>query len=244
MIGYEIRRRLHFKPAEFELVIEKREKRACRKGCAIGSKAVVTAPAPNHILTKCKATESLLAYIAVSKVLDRQPLYHLEKSIEQRYHWHIPRHTMARWLIQLSDKLQPLINLMKDEILSYDIAAIDATILQVLAEPGRSPETNSQAYCIRGGPPDKKIILYEYNAYCQKNYVTELFTEYKGVIHCDAAPVFNGIAKQKDITLSYCHAHARRKFEQIEKANKKSNYSVSDPPTPLLQNEIRKVKRV
>lgn len=171
IIGYEVRQRLNFQPAIFELLIEKREKRACRKGCGQnedeiknGNRAVVTAPAPNHILSKCKASESLLAYIAVSKVLDRQPLYHLEKSIDQRYGWHIPRQTMARWMIQLSDKLQPLINLMKDEVIGYDIAALDATTLQVLEEPGRSPETKSQAYCIRGGPPDKRVILYEYNA--------------------------------------------------------------------------------
>ena len=46
----------------------------------------------------------------------------------------------------------------------------------------------------------------------------------------NAGPVFNGLKTPKtqstpnNITLSYCHAHARRKFEQIEKAHKKSNH--------------------
>ena len=39
---------------------------------------IVTAALPERILPKCRVTESLLAYIAVSKVLDRQPIYHLE----------------------------------------------------------------------------------------------------------------------------------------------------------------------
>lgn len=216
VIGYETSQRLNYQPAVFELITEKREKVACRKGCC----GVVSAPLADRILPKCKATESLLAYIAVSKVLDRQPLYHLEKKITDRHHWHIPRQTMARWLIQLSESLQPLVNQMKEVILEYDIAAIDATGLQVLNEPNRPAQLKSYAYCIRGGPADKQVILYEYNAYSQKNYVEETLLDFKGILHCDASSVYNQIQKNPDIKLSYCHAHARRKFEQIVKASK------------------------
>ena len=219
VIGYESSSKLHHKPAEYEVVITKREKMACRYGC---EHQLVTAPLTPHILPRCRVTESLLAYICVSKVLDRQPLYHLEKSIEQRHHWHIARSTMARWMIQLSEKLQVLVNLMKDELEHYDVASIDATTLQVLNEPGRRPDSPSYVYCIRGGPPDKKVILYEYNAYRQSEYVeTEALPTFKGVIHCDAGAVFNRVGQREGVTLSYCHAHARRKFEQIEKASQK-----------------------
>ena len=142
VIRYETSDRLNYQPAVFEMLIEKREVVACNKGCG---KSIQTAPLPLRILPKCKVSESLLAYIAVAKVLDRQPLYHLEKKIEQRHHWRLPRQTMARWLIQLSDPLQPLINLMKETIVDYDIAAIDATTFQVLREPLRAPEKKSYA---------------------------------------------------------------------------------------------------
>ena len=45
--------------------------------------------------------------------------------------------------------------------------------------------------------------------------------DFKGVIHCDAGAVFNRIGTRDGVTLSDCHAHARRKFEQIEKASGK-----------------------
>ena len=218
-IRYEIKRLLNHIPAVYEMIIQKREVLACKKGC---KQSIVTAPVVPHILPKARASESLLSYICVSKVLDRQPLYHLEKKIEREHDWHIPRKVMSRWMIQLSEKLQPLVNLMKEEIMDYDIAAIDATTLQVLNEPKRPAETKSQAYCIRGGPPGKEVTLYEYNGYKQKDYVTELFTEYTGIISSDASPVFNGIDAKKDIQLSYCHAHARRKFETIEAVRKRS----------------------
>ena len=110
-IKYEKKRLLNYQPAVFEIIHQKREVLACKKGCV---SQIVTAPAPKHILPKSSATESLLAFISVSNVLDRQPLYHLEKRIEREYGWNIQRKTMARWMIQLADKLQPLINLMKE----------------------------------------------------------------------------------------------------------------------------------
>ena len=54
-----------------------------------------------------------------------------------------------------------------------------------------------------------------------KGYVDETLHWFKGVLHCDASPVFNKIGAKETVTLSYCHAHARRKFEQIEKAAQK-----------------------
>ena len=214
VIRYETKHQLHYIPATMEVQVIKREVMACRKGCG----NIGTAPVQPHILPKARVTESLLAYIVVSKVLDRQPLYHLEKKLEREHDWHISRNTMARWMILLADKLQPLINLMKDEVLGYDIASIDATTIQVLNEPNRASETKSQAYCIRGGPPGKEVTLYEYNGYKQRDYVTDLFADYKGSISSDASPVFNGLKLNPQIRMSYCHAHARRKFDVIEKA--------------------------
>jgi len=216
--GFQCSSRLHVIPAQFEVVTEKREKLSCPNGC---EGQFVTAPLPLRVLPKSIASESLIAHISVSKVLDRQPLYHLEKTMEHRFGWKIGRNLMARWMITVADKLQPLINLMKYQVENYDIAAIDATSFQVLKEEYRKPELKSYAYCIRGGPPDKSVILYEYNAYMQKGYVDETLHWFKGVLHCDASPVFNKIGGKPDVTLSYCHAHARRKFEQIEKAAKK-----------------------
>ena len=218
VIRYNETSRLNRIPAKMEVIIEKREVVACRKGCEGSPKS---APAPKRAIQKCKATESLLAYIAISKVLDRQPLYHLERKINREHHWLIGRSTMSRWMCQLSEKLQPLINLMQDQLIGYDIASIDATSLQVLREPGRPPEKKSNVYCIRGGPPGKEVTLFEYNAYSHRDYIADVFEAFQGTIHVDAHPEYDTGNKRSDITLSLCHAHARRNFEKIYKATKK-----------------------
>ncbi|CAL7961892.1 conserved hypothetical protein [Gammaproteobacteria bacterium] len=215
VIGYETNEIINYEPAVYEIIVEKREKVACTCGCSDCS--ITVAPKPEHILPKSKVSESFLANIIVSKMLDRQPLYHIEKILQSRYGIKITRNTMARWVIDSSHMLQPLVNFFQDEILSYPIAAMDATSLQVLKEEGRKAQTKSYVYCIRGGPPDKKSTVYEYNAVLHKIFLGSWFDGYKGKIHCDAGNVFDDLGETPDILLSYCNAHARRKFEPIAK---------------------------
>ena len=119
---------------------------ACPKGC---DQSVETAKKPWHVLPKIKATHALLAHIIVSKFIDRQPLYHLEKQFDQRFGMSISRRCMADWLIDLTPQYQLLLNLLKDEIINYPVASLDATTLQVLREPNRSATKKSYAYCFR-----------------------------------------------------------------------------------------------
>ncbi len=218
IIGYAISEVINLIPEIFEVIVEKREKAACPNKCKY---SVVVAPKPKHILPKSKVSESFLANIIVSKIDDRQPLYHLEKSFKYRHGIDIPRNTMSHWIIESGLKLQPLVNLLQDQILDYEISALDATSLQVLKEPGRPPQRKSYAYCFRGGPPGREAILYEYNATEHKEFLKNWFADYEGTIHTDADPFFDDLAITPGIQLSYCNAHARRKFEPIAKAVQK-----------------------
>ena len=160
VINHQRHERLNYIPPVYEVIVELREVVACPKGCR---GEMVTAEKPRHILPKAKVTESVLAHIIVSKLDDRQPYYHLEKQFDKRAGFTYSRQTMARSTIDCANPLQPLFNLMKDEVIDYDVGALDATTLQVLNEPGRPARRKSYAYCFRGGAPGKAVILYEYN---------------------------------------------------------------------------------
>jgi transposase len=215
VIRYETKELLHYQPAVFEMIEQRREVGACPKGCDGG---MITAPAPLHVLPKAKVSEAFLSFLVVSKLDDRQPLYHLEKQLSERYGVDCSRQTMARWLIELIEPLQPIYNLLKDEVIDYDIASCDATTLQVLNEPGRDAETKSYVYCIRGGPPDKSVVLYDYNDKLHKAFVDDWFTGFKGYLHVDGDNFFERVGKTADLV--HCNAHARRKFEPIAKGTK------------------------
>jgi len=216
IIRYETKELFHYQPAVVEIIEQRREVAACPQGC---DGSIITAPAPLQILPKIGATEEFLSFLAVSKLDDRQPLYHLERQLSERHGIDVSRQTMARWLIALVEPLRPIYNLLKDCIIEYDVASCDATTLQVLKEPGRAAETKSYVYCMRGGPDGKGVILYDYNAKEHKHFVHNWFTGFKGYLHTDADNFFDSVGSD-NAELVYCNAHARRKFEQIAKANK------------------------
>ncbi len=237
LVKYETKEAIHYQPAIFEIQVEKREVLACPKGCE-GS--MVTAETPKQLLPKTKSTAELLAHIAVSKIIDRQPLYHLEKQFDARYHVNISRQTMAKWMIGLAGAFQPLINLLKDTLLSYDVAGLDATSLQVLNEPERKAQTKSSVYCIWGGAPGREVVLYDYNARHHKIFLEELLSGYNGYVHVDASPLSEDLVIGGLISLCKCNAHARRKFEEIVKATKNPGLAKE---AMRFYREIYKVER-
>ena len=215
VIRYESRELIHYQPAVFEIIEQRREVAACPQGC---EGEIKTAALPQTILPKIKVTETFLAFLVTSKCEDRQPLYHLEKQLRDRYSVDCSRQSMARWMIDLTTPLQPIYNLLKDYVIDYDVASCDATTLQVLNEPGRAAQTKSYVYCIRGGPPQQAVILYVYNDRLHQSFVHEWFSGFNGYLHVDGDNFFDDIGQVAKLV--HCHAHARRKFEPIAKATK------------------------
>jgi transposase len=125
---------------------------------------------------------------------------------------------MARWLIDLMFPLRPIYNLLKDGVIDYNIASCDATMLQVLNEPGRRAETKSYVYCVRGGEPGKGVVLYEYNDVLHKQFVKEWFEGFNGYLHVDGDNFFELVGEFANLV--NCNAHARRKFEPIAQSAK------------------------
>ncbi|MGE0207414.1 MAG: IS66 family transposase [Candidatus Babeliales bacterium] len=217
VIRYETKRLMHHQQAIHEIIEQRREVVVCKNGC---DGEIITAPAPLHVLPKVKATEAFLSFLVVSKLEDRQPLYHLEKQLNERFGIDCSRQTMARWLIDLMPKLQPIYNLLKETVIDYDVASCDATTLQVLNEPGRAAETKSYVYCMRGGPPSQSVVLYEYNDKLHKAFVKNWFEEFHGYLQVDGDNFFELVGEVDNVHLVNCHAHARRKFEPIAQSAK------------------------
>lgn len=216
VIRYETKESIHYQPCVIEIIEQRREIAVCPKGC---DGSIMTAPAPLHILPKIKATTEFLSFLVVSKLDDRQPLYHLERQLSERHGIDCSRQTMARWLIDLMAPLRPMYNLLKDRVIDYDVASCDATTLQVLNEPGRPAEKKSYVYCIRGGPPKESVILYDYNDVEHKQFVYDWFVGFKGYLHVDGDNFFD-LVGSANAAIVNCNAHARRKFEPIARANK------------------------
>ncbi|MFT7530931.1 MAG: transposase [Gammaproteobacteria bacterium] len=110
---------------------------------------------PKQPIPKSLASPGLLAHVTVSKYQDALPLYRQEQ-ILQRIGVDISRATLANWMIRTGTLIQPLINLLRDQLLDYDIIQMDETTVQVLKEPGKTTQSKSY-YSYQSG-----LILINY----------------------------------------------------------------------------------
>ena len=82
------------------------------------------------------------AYYLITSCNSNSPLYRQE-AILQRHDIAISRGTLANWVIKCAQLLEPLVKLMENVILTYDVSFADETTVQVLKEPDRPPDKKS-----------------------------------------------------------------------------------------------------
>ena len=194
-------------PVQHYVIRHLKKKYACSCQQCIKRAAMPAQPIP-----KSQASPILLAYLMVAKFLDGLPLYRLEKIIA-RDGLIVSRQNMARWLIQASGWFDPLYDRFEQQINAYDITSADETVLQVLKEPGRSATNKSWLWIRRGGPPDKPVVIVDYNSSRGGDVPLALMKGYKnGYLCVDAYAGYNRLVKENNLTVVACHDHARRKF--------------------------------
>ncbi|WP_419594822.1 IS66 family transposase, partial [Thiolapillus sp.] len=118
------------------------------------------------------------------------PLYRLE-GILKRHGGHISRTTMANWIIRLDDVFKPLINLLREQQLDGDYLQADETRLQVLKETGISAQSDKWMWVIRGGPPDRPAVLFEYDPSRSEEVPLRLLDGFRGTLQTDGYAGYN-----------------------------------------------------
>lgn len=216
VIGREISEQLDIIPPKIQVIRHVRLKYACR-GCEQG---VRIAPRPALPIPKSVASAGLLAFVAVSKYADALPLYR-QQQIFARAGITLPRATLANWMIQLGQQVQPLINLLRERLLDGAVIQMDETPVQVLKEPGRSATSASWMWVQRGGPPHRRIILYDYDASRSGAVPARLLDGFRGALQTDGYEGYNAVVRAQGLVDVGCFAHARRKFDEALKAQPK-----------------------
>jgi transposase len=195
-------------PAKIQVLRHIRKKYACDCG-----QCIKTAPLPAQPIPRSMASPGLLAHITVSKYQDALPLYRQE-TILQRIGVDIPRATLANWMIRAGHLIQPLMNLMHEQLLSYDIIQMDETTVQVLKESGKTAQSKSYLWLQRGGPPEHPVVLYHYDPGRGAGVARRLLAGFAGYLQTDGYDGYNAVVSANSLIHVGCMAHARRKFSE------------------------------
>lgn len=231
-IGEEVTEQLEIIPARVQVIRHIRYKYGCRH-CETG---VTTAALPPQLIPRSIATPGLLAWVAVSKYADALPLYR-QSTIFDRLGAAISRATLANWMVHVGEAVQPLLALMRADLMASRVIHMDETPVQVLHEPDTPPTSKSYMWVSLSGAYDPAIVLFDYDPSRGRAVPARLLKDYQGYLVTDGYKGYSAVTAQNAITGSGCWAHVRRKFDEAQKIQGKHKTGKAQ----YALNEIRKL---
>jgi len=233
VIGEDRSQRLDMIPAQYQVVVTRRPKYACRQ-CQDG---VVQAPAPARLIEGGLPTERLVAHVLVTKYADHAPLYR-QCQIMARQGIAIDRSVLAFWVGYAAAEVKPLWRLMREELLRSTKLFADETTAPVL-DPGRGRTKKGYFWALarderpwRGGAPP--AVVYSYAPGRSGEVAAALLKGYTGVLQTDAYTVYGQLADPKrggSLRQAFCWAHWRRQWFDLAKS----------PPAPIAAEALQRI---
>ena len=99
----------------------------------------------------------------------------------------LSRQTMANWLLKASEKwMQPVYDVLHEQLCREPVLHADETTLQVLKEPGRSSTSKSYMWLYRtSGCAKQAVVLYEYQPTRKAEHAERFLQGFSGWLHAD-----------------------------------------------------------
>ncbi len=229
-IGVEISEQLDIIPQQVRVIQHQRVKYACP--CC--DESIKITPAPARIIPKGLLTASALAWVVTAKYMDALPLYR-QAALLGRFGGDLSRATLAASIVKVGEAVQPIINLLRDQLLDADLVHGDETTIQVLKEPGKPAQAKSYlwAQATGSGPP---IRLFAYAPGRGGHHASTLYAGIRrgSALMSDGYEVYGGIAGINGLTHLGCWAHTRRYFVEAEAVIPKTARTSEHPATQFI----------
>jgi transposase len=212
-IGQDVSERLDIVPAEFFVHRHIRGKWACK--CC---QQLVQEPVEPQIIDKGVPTAGLIAHTLVAHFVDHLPYYRLEQ-INARSGVHTPRSTLASWAGAGGASLKPLFEAHRAFVLGAKVLHADETPVRML-DPGAGKTAKAYVWAYARGEHDGiPGVIYDFCTGRGSKYPADFLAEWTGTLSCDDYGGYDIVFKREGCIEAGCLAHARRKFNDLAKAN-------------------------
>jgi len=210
VIGYEESSQLDVEPAQYFVVVSKREKRAC-KSCE--EQGVVSAPLSARIIEKCLVSDQIVIDTVVSKYCDHQPLYRQSRMLERDSGVELSRATLDGWVLKVGELLIPMALAMRQELLRGTYIQADETPVDVQMHDGRGK--NHQAYLWQYSRPGGTVV-FDFRLGRGRDGPKQFLGKFEGLLQTDGYAAYDQIGGPK-IVHACCWSHAERYFSEAVK---------------------------
>ena len=216
-LGEDVAEMLEYVRACFKVIRHVRPKLSC-DACD----RIVQAAAPSRPIDRGLAGPGLLAHVLVAKYADHQPLYR-QSEIYAREGVDLDRSTLAGWVGATSELLAPLVEAVRQHVMSASKLHADDTPVPVLAPGNGKTKTGRLWTYVRDDRPcgdtTPPAVWFAYSPDRKGENPREHLKLYQGALQADAYAGFHPLYEGGKIYEVACWAHARRKFHEIHIAH-------------------------
>jgi len=217
-IGEDVSERLDIVPAEFFVHRHIRGKWVCKCCQSKGEGRLVQEPVEPQIIDKGVPTAGLIAHTLVARFVDHLPYYRQEQ-INARSGVHTPRSTLAAWSGAGGASLEPLVEAHRAFVLSAAVLHADETPVRML-DPGAGKTAKAYVWAYARGEHDSTPgVIYDFCTGRGSKYPADFLAEWAGTLTCDDYAGYDVVFKRVGCIEAGCLAHARRKFDELARAN-------------------------
>jgi transposase len=202
-IGEETSEQLEYIPASLYVIEHVRPKYAC----ACCQAHVRTGVKPAQPIEKGLPGPGLIAHVITSKYCDHVPL-HRQEHIFARHGVDLSRKTLCDWVLQSAWLLEPIVKLMKIEVLGSFAVHTDDTPVPVQSK-GRTHRAYLWVYV---GDAEHPFTIYDFTWTRNRDGPQQILKGYHGYLQADAFSGYDRLYADGKIVEVACWAHARRKF--------------------------------
>ena len=234
-IGEDVSEKLDYTPGTFTVERHIRGKWVCNE-----CETIIQEPVPAQVIDKGIPTSGLLSYVLVAKYADHLPLYRQEK-IFGRAGLEISRSTLADWVGRCGVALQPLVDALRETLVTHPVLHADETPVQMLS-PGKKKTHRAYVWAYASTNfSDVKGVVYDFAPSRSGEHARAFLKAWQGKLVCDDFAGYKESFKQ-GITEIGCMAHARRKFFDLHAANKSQLAEYALQQISLLYDVEREIK--
>ena len=209
-IGEHVSEKLDVVPMQFKVRRDVYPQYACRH-----CETVVAEPVAPAIIDGGLAAPGLLAQVAIQKYADHLPLYRQE-AIFARHGIALSRTTLAEWIGAIGWQLQPLVDRLREKLLTCPVLHADETpVAQLDPGSGKTHRAYLFAYRSTDAPP---IVVFDYCLSRSGKHAAAFLGSWKGALMVDDYAGYKALFAA-GVTELGCWAHARRKFFDAWKAS-------------------------
>ena len=217
-IGEKVRYQIEADPVNVRVIKLVKETYKCPDCNKRGNK--VHCPVSSEAFPGTPLTPSLAAYLAYHKYELGVPFHHLERHFSGTLGIPISKQCMADWMAMAAERLGPVYERMKSDLLATPTGVIHADETTLTLSKRADPARRKSYVFVYASSfyDERQIHVYEFNETREIDPESSYLGDFGGWVECDDYAGYDRLRRSRPgVRLQRCWAHARRKFADIVK---------------------------